>query len=132
MDYLIDAYIGERIRMRRHILGMSQTDLGQKIGVTFQQIQKYEKGNNKIVASKLYDLAKIMDVSIGYFFDNFKSTENNKDYLNDNQAEFQYNDKHHSSTREAITLVKLFNNIPSQTTKKRLLLLLKSLSSDAE
>ena len=66
----VNAQIGEKIRTLRHMNGMNQTDLGKKIGVTFQQIQKYEKGYNNIVASKLYELACKMDVDIAYFFEN--------------------------------------------------------------
>ena len=68
-NHYINIHIGEKIKSRRHILGMSQTNLGKKIGVTFQQIQKYEKGSNKIVASKLFNLANQMEVPIIYFFE---------------------------------------------------------------
>ena len=65
----VDVHVGARLRVRRTLLGMSQTTLGEAIGVTFQQMQKYEKGTNRISASRLYDLARVLDVPIEYFFD---------------------------------------------------------------
>jgi len=66
---LIDAHVGSRIRARRGLLGMSQKDLGAKVGLTFQQIQKYERGANRIGSGRLYEFSKILGVPIAYFFD---------------------------------------------------------------
>jgi transcriptional regulator with XRE-family HTH domain len=65
----IDVHVGARLRARRTLLGLSQMVLGDAMGVTFQQLQKYEKGSNRISASRLYDVSKLLDVDIGYFFD---------------------------------------------------------------
>ena len=65
----VDVHVGARVRMRRTLLGMTQTSLGEAIGLTFQQVQKYEKGTNRISSSRLYDLARTLDVPIEYFFD---------------------------------------------------------------
>lgn len=65
----IDAHVGARIRMRRTLLGMSQERLGEALGLTFQQVQKYERGTNRVGASRLFDLSRILDVPISYFFD---------------------------------------------------------------
>src|SRR5512147_2967524 len=65
----IDVHVGSRIRLRRTLLGMSQEKLGEALGLTFQQIQKYERGVNRIGASRLFDLARVLDVPIGFFFD---------------------------------------------------------------
>ena len=65
----VDVHVGERVRLRRKLLGMTQTDLGDAIGLTFQQIQKYERGANRIGASRLLALAQALDVSIDYFFE---------------------------------------------------------------
>lgn len=64
-----DKHVGSRIRMRRMMLRMSQTQLGEAAGVTFQQIQKYEKGVNRVSASRLQQFAKILDVTVPFFFD---------------------------------------------------------------
>jgi len=62
-------HTGERVWQRRKLLGMTQTDLGDALGLTFQQVQKYERGANRIGAGRLYDLARVLDVSIDYFFE---------------------------------------------------------------
>ncbi len=66
---IVDVYVGARLRMRRTMLGMSQSRLGELLGVTFQQIQKYEKGSNRISASRLQHTARVLEVSPGYFFE---------------------------------------------------------------
>ncbi|MGO7534479.1 helix-turn-helix domain-containing protein [Rhizobium sp. WSM1325] len=65
----IDSYVGARIRMRRQLLGMSQERLGEQIGVTFQQVQKYEKGINRIGASRLQRIAEVLQTSPSFFFE---------------------------------------------------------------
>jgi transcriptional regulator with XRE-family HTH domain len=65
----VDIYVGGRLRSRRKRLGITQTALAQRIGVTFQQVQKYEKGANRISASRLYQLSLVLDVPVAYFFE---------------------------------------------------------------
>jgi transcriptional regulator with XRE-family HTH domain len=65
----IDKLVGARVRMRRHMLGMSQTALGNALGLTFQQVQKYEKGANRIGASRLHQLSHILQVPVPFFFE---------------------------------------------------------------
>jgi transcriptional regulator with XRE-family HTH domain len=65
----IDIHVGSRVRFRRMLLGMSQEKLGEKLGLTFQQVQKYEKGINRIGASRLFDLAQVLGVSVQFFYD---------------------------------------------------------------
>lgn len=65
----IDIHVGKRVRIRRKLMDMSQTDLGDAVGLTFQQIQKYERGANRISASVLFRLSEILDVPISFFFD---------------------------------------------------------------
>lgn len=65
----VDAHVGGRVRLRRSLLGLSQTDLGQRLGVTYQQVQKYEAGRNGIAASRLWQLAEALDVPVSFFFD---------------------------------------------------------------
>ena len=64
----IDLYVGSRVRMRRSLLGMSQERLASELGVTFQQVQKYERGTNRIGASRLWDLAQVLGVSVDFFY----------------------------------------------------------------
>ena len=65
----VDVHVGARLRRRRTLLGMNQTKLGDAIGVTFQQVQKYESGANRIAASRLFDLSRMFEVPVEYFFD---------------------------------------------------------------
>lgn len=64
-----DAHVGQRLRQRRWMLGMTQLQVGNRVGIKFQQVQKYETGQNRISASRLWDLAKALDVPVGYFFE---------------------------------------------------------------
>lgn len=65
----IDMHVGKRVRLRRTLLGMSQEQLGAELNITSQQVQKYERGANRISASRLWDISQILDVPISYFFD---------------------------------------------------------------
>ncbi len=65
----MDIHVGSRVRLRRMVIGMSQEKLGEKMGLTFQQIQKYEKGTNRIGASRLFQLSQILDVPVQFFFE---------------------------------------------------------------
>jgi transcriptional regulator with XRE-family HTH domain len=65
----IDVHVGSRVRLRRNMLGLSQEKLGEAIGLTFQQVQKYERGANRIGASRLLELSRVLDVPVSFFFD---------------------------------------------------------------
>ena len=65
----IDVHVGRRVRLRRTLLGMSQEQLGDALNITFQQVQKYERGSNRISASRLWDIGQILDVPVSFFFD---------------------------------------------------------------
>ena len=69
----VDVHVGLRMRQRRTLLAMSQTKLGDAVGLSFQQIQKYERGSNRIGSSRLFEFAKVLDVAVSYFFDEMPS-----------------------------------------------------------
>jgi transcriptional regulator with XRE-family HTH domain len=69
----VDTHVGARMRQRRTLLGMSQTKLGDAVGLTFQQVQKYERGSNRVSSSRLFEFAKVLDVPVAYFFDEMPS-----------------------------------------------------------
>jgi transcriptional regulator with XRE-family HTH domain len=71
----IDVHVGKRLRLRRTLLGMSQERLGERLGLTFQQVQKYERGANRIGSSRLFELGQILDVPVSFFFDDMPRTE---------------------------------------------------------
>ena len=70
----IDVHVGSRVRLRRTLLGMSQDKLGDAIGLTFQQVQKYERGANRVGSSRLFDLARVLDVPVTYFFEEMSAS----------------------------------------------------------
>lgn len=72
MKHPVDQYVGKRLRHRRWVLEMTQQQLAEKLGIRFQQIQKYESGMNRVSASRLWDIAGVLDVPISYFFDGLK------------------------------------------------------------
>lgn len=67
----LDIHIGQRLRLRRKLLGMSQTDLAEKVGLTFQQVQKYERGANSTTSRRLYEFAAVLNISPIFFFDGY-------------------------------------------------------------
>lgn len=77
----IDTHVGTRVRMRRKLLGLSQSDLAQSLGLTFQQVQKYERGSNRISASKLYETATALNVSVGFFFEGYDDSHAVTDFV---------------------------------------------------
>lgn len=127
-EFDIDACIGNQIRKRRRELSLSQTDLADKVGVTFQQIQKYEKGQNKIMASRLLKLAEILNTNINYFFENPSQGTGS---LAESQAEFIY-DHPDAMQRDTKKLVKLYSKISNDKTRKKLLSFLKAFSQEDE
>jgi len=71
----IERYVGARIRQRRIMLGLTQQQLAQMVGITYQQAHKYERGINRVSADRLYELAKVLEVDVGYFFDEFEANQ---------------------------------------------------------
>ncbi len=129
----VDLHVGNRLRMRRTLLGLSQEKLGEAIGLTFQQVQKYERGLNRIGASRLWDISKILDVPISFFFedlDNNATTKNQIPYvpgLAEDKAPFNYDPM---SKKETIELVRAFYSIKDPSVAKKVLELVKALSGN--
>lgn len=71
----VDRHVGNRVRMRRLLVGMSQEKLGELLGITFQQVQKYEKGSNRVSASRLFQISRVLGVTVQYFYDELKSDD---------------------------------------------------------
>jgi transcriptional regulator with XRE-family HTH domain len=128
---MIGAYVGSRIRLRRNMLGISQGELGAALGVTFQQIQKYESGANRIGASRLFDLVRVLDVPISYFFDGMPTAAGGApgpegapdtalDHVNGDTLR----------QRETLDLVRAYYCISDPAVRKRVMALLKSLAPE--
>lgn len=121
----IDRKLGQRVRARRLEIGMSQERLAELLGVTFQQVQKYEKGVNRIAASRLFDIAAALDMPISRFFEGLGGragpgvSESAKDYIDDALA-----------TPEGAQLMALFASIKSVKVRRRVIELVKALTEE--
>ena len=120
-----DLHVGKRLRRRRRLLGMTQQELASQVGVRFQQIQKYECGANRITASRLYDLARAMNVSVQYFFDGMPAANLIPNAAND--AEQMEGDIF--SQTETLELVRAYYRIKDYHVRRRIYELAKSLAS---
>jgi len=119
----VDIHVGARVRLRRTLLGMSQERLGEALGLTFQQVQKYERGANRVGASRLFDLARALQVPVGFFFDD----------LPDAMAEgappsLPTPDDDPMQRRETIELVRAFYRIQDPLARRRLFELTRSIA----
>lgn len=121
----VDIYVGTRLKIRRTELGLSQNRIGEMTGITFQQVQKYEKGLNRIGSSRLYEFAKILRVPVSYFFEQYEVAFGSNGVLCDNRANF---DERDISEREIVTLIKNFSAIKDSTVRRSIITLAKTLS----
>lgn len=122
----VDVHVGSRVRLRRTLLGLSQEKLGAALGLTFQQVQKYERGTNRIGSSRLYQLSKILDVPVSFFFDDMPVdvAARHGGMSEDSQTSFDQEDL---SKRETLELVRAYYRIREPGVRKRVFELVKSL-----
>lgn len=125
-SWSVDAHVGQRVRMRRTLLGMSQEKLGEAIGLTFQQVQKYERGSNRISAGTLYRLGQVLDVPVSFFFDCYDDPDGGRQSTNTDDSTTVASSQ--ISRREA-RLLRLWRAAPTHVSDE-LLSLLSSLSPD--
>ncbi|MCG8508423.1 MAG: helix-turn-helix domain-containing protein [Rhodospirillales bacterium] len=127
----IDVHVGGRVRLRRTLLGMSQEKLGEAVNLTFQQIQKYERGANRIGASRMFELSQVLDVPVSFFFDDmpeeFKSSEGVRERALRDYEQASY-EPDPLARRETLELVRAYYKIDDPKVRKRLFELTKSLS----
>ncbi|HEY2707315.1 MAG TPA: helix-turn-helix transcriptional regulator [Caulobacteraceae bacterium] len=123
----VDLHVGARIRLRRRMQGVSQEKLADALGLTFQQVQKYERGANRVSASKLYEIASALRAPISYFFDGLADPS-------EDGAESRDSDEQtlHAflMTAEGLELARLFPEIPRGRVRRRILELLRALTGD--
>jgi len=125
----IDAHVGSRIRLRRNMLEMSQEKLGEMLGITFQQIQKYEKGTNRVGASRLQAIASILSVPPAFFFEGAPGLENTPGEGLAEGAAANYVVDFLSST-EGLRLNRAFVKITDPAVRKKIIELTESLADD--
>jgi transcriptional regulator with XRE-family HTH domain len=127
----IDRHVGARVRMRRLMVGMSQERLGDSLGITFQQIQKYEKGANRIGASRLQQIAKILGVPVEFFFDGAPAGEVTAaaGFAELPQSTFV---SEFMATSEGVQLTRAFVRIADPQVRRRLIDLVETLAGEAK
>lgn len=129
----IDKYVGSRVRMRRMMIGMSQERLGEALGLTFQQIQKYEKGTNRIGASRLHQIAGILGVQIEFFYEGAPHVEGvpaPTDGLSEAPTPPYVAD--FLSTADGLHLMRAFVRVRDSRVRKRIVDLVEALAGDEE
>lgn len=125
--HLVDLHVGARVRMRRKFLGMSQEVLAGAIDLTFQQVQKYERGSNRISASKLYEIAKVLKAPVAYFFEGLGEGEQAEGFSESQSEQFVHS---FLMTTEGIELAEAFPRINNTKLRRRVLELVRALADD--
>ncbi|NUB05829.1 helix-turn-helix domain-containing protein [Azospirillum sp. Vi22] len=127
----VDIHVGARVRLRRTLLGMSQEKLGEALGVTFQQVQKYERGANRISASRLFDLSRVLDVPVSFFFDDMSEATTAAASVTDEVCASSVDtaEPDPMAKRETLELVRAYYRIPDPTVRKRLFEMTKALGN---
>ncbi len=127
----IDVHVGARVRLRRTLLGLSQEKLGEALGLTFQQVQKYERGANRVGASRLFDLSRVLDVPVSFFFDDMSDDTKNQapsmlqvGGLEESGVEYEHDPL---AKRETLELVRAYYKISDPSIRKRVYELAKAL-----
>ena len=132
----VDIHVGGRVRLRRTLLGLSQERLGEMIGLTFQQVQKYERGTNRIGASRLYDLSRVLDVPIQFFYEDMPpetagQSPRLRAGLSESNAD-SYTEIDPMNRRETLELIRAYYRIKDPAVRDRVLDLCKAMASTAE
>ena len=133
----IDVHVGARVRLRRTLLGMSQEKLGEALGLTFQQVQKYERGANRVGASRLFDLSRVLDVPVSFFFDDMGEELKTQTpaliagvgELEEPPAHFEHDPM---AKRETLELVRAYYRITDPQVRKRVYELAKALADASD
>ncbi len=136
MAHPVDIHVGSRLRQRRSLLGMSQNTVGTAVGLSFQQIQKYERGSNRVGSSRLFEFAKVLDVPVSYFFDEMPSNalagrpmsgRGRKDF-GEAATPFEQ-EKDPLAKRETIELVRAYYKIHESRVRKRIFEMVKTVGA---
>lgn len=126
----IDVHVGSRVRLRRMLLGMSQEKLGEHLGLTFQQIQKYEKGINRIGASRLFDLSKVLGVGVQYFYEELPIAGDGATGFAEGPSESYAVE--FLGSREGLELNKAFARISDARVRRSIVELVRAFAGDAQ
>ena len=121
----VDEHVGSRIRIRRQILGMSQEKLGDQLGVTFQQVQKYERGSNRVGASRLYAIARVLEVPIGFFYEGLSDAGDLAGFSENEQQPIVYD---FIKSSEGVQLAIAMSRIPDRAVRRQIVDLARTLA----
>lgn len=126
----MDIHVGNRLRMRRSIIGWSQERLAEAVGLTFQQVQKYERGANRVSASRLYDFSRVLDVDVSYFFEQYnekqKAANFKYGFADTEQDEFLDTGKWYD--KETLELIKIYYSIQDQKLRRNLVKVIQNMA----
>jgi len=126
MPHPVDIHVGKQLRMRRVILGLSQEAIGKSIGITFQQVQKYERGINRMGSSRLFELSKYLTVPVSYFFEGLDSAARiSPGGVAEETSPFEHEKM---SSRETLELIRAYYRISDPNVRSRVGELIKSLA----
>jgi transcriptional regulator with XRE-family HTH domain len=126
----IDKHVGSRVRLRRMMLSMSQEKLGTALGLTFQQVQKYEKGTNRIGASRLQQMSQILQVPVSFFFEGAPGPSASPDGVADAPSPAYVSD--FLATSEGLALTKAFSRIKDVKLRRRIVDLVEEIAAERE
>jgi len=129
----IDVHVGIRIRLRRTMLGISQEKLAEKLGITFQQVQKYERGLNRVGASRLWDISQVLNTTVGFFYEDLDDSTKNKSPRNVSHSMDFYEENTTFDTsiftrKDVLELIRYYASIDDPKVLKNILDLVKSLA----
>lgn len=125
----VDIHVGSRIRLRRQLLRMSQEKLGDELGVTFQQVQKYERGANRVGASRLYRLSRVLEVPVQFFFEGLSDSAPAAAMADNDQTPIVYD---FIQSSDGVSLAESFSRIKDPKVRRRVLELVRTLASEEE
>ena len=126
----VDVHVGSRIRLRRTLMGMSQTALADSVGLTFQQIQKYEKGGNRVSASRLWQFGQVLDVPVSFFFDDMPAELlSNRGYPGIVGSPSSNESTGVMTRRETLELVRAYYRIQNEPVRRRIYDLFKAMGA---
>lgn len=125
----IDIHVGSRIRLRRQLMKMSQEKLGDELGVTFQQVQKYERGANRVGASRLYRLSRVLEVPVQFFFEGLNDQTAITAMADNDQTPIVYD---FIQSSDGVSLAESFSRIKDSKVRRRVLELVRTLANEQE
>ena len=120
----VDVHVGKRVRQRRKMMGITQEKLGESLGLTFQQVQKYERGTNRVSASKLFEMAVFLKVPVSYFYEDMIAQSAHPMVMESGESTFEHE---HLTSRESRELLLSYYRLPNDKVRKRVMELVRSL-----